>query len=81
MTSSRAETICSQYEGISRPEATGAALRAVQSEREFVDAFKSLYARLPGNYRDKPVDMGTEVVKTQLIITAIEDLISALKAR
>ena len=48
---------------------------------KFMTTFKKLYARLPGNFRGSPPDQGVEIVKTRLLLAALKDLVSNLKAK
>jgi hypothetical protein len=51
------------------------------SRDRFMTTFKRLYSRLPGNFRGSPPDQGVEIVKTQLLLAALKDLVSGLKAK
>ena len=51
------------------------------SEDKFMTTFNRLYAQLPGNFRGSPPDKGVEIVKTQLVLAALKNLISDLKAK
>ncbi len=51
------------------------------SRDKFMTTFNRLYARLPGNFRGSPPDQGVEIVKTQLLLAALKDLVSNLKAK
>lgn len=51
------------------------------SGENFMTTFNRLYARLPGNFRGSPPDKGVEIVKTQLLLAALKDLVSDLKAK
>ena len=50
-------------------------------EDEFMRLFKKLYLRLPPNFRGRPPDQGVEIVKTRLLLAALKNLISDLKAK
>jgi hypothetical protein len=51
------------------------------SEDKFMATFKKLYLRLPSDYRGRPLDQGTEIIKTRLLLRALRDLVADLKSK
>ena len=68
----RSETICSLFDRLQHSKT---------DKDDFVNGFKKLYLRIPRPYRDHPVDQGTEIVKTELILQMLRELVSALKSK
>lgn len=82
MIPTRAEKICFLSEDLPKPGTVKIPPPAKKaSEDTFMADFKKLYLRLPSDYRGRPPDQGTEIIKTRLLLQALRDLFSGVKAK
>jgi hypothetical protein len=82
MIPTRAENICNLAEELPKPGTVKIPPPAKKAtEDTFMADFKKLYLRLPSDYRGRPSDQGTEIIKTRLLLQALRDLVSDLKSK